>query len=138
MPHLPPKDIWDMISVDHAEEDILQPVSILPQEKACQRGCQRVCQHREIDWQLGVDLLPDGTSSSLLFVAGVPHWDHIVSIHLVHGNGKPVSRLQHQTAFLGFDRKLGKCCSVRKQSPTYTKGTQGQHIGNLHMWSHTM
>ena len=61
------------------------------------QGC--VCLYREVNWQLGVDLLPDGTSSSLLFVTGIPHWDHIVSIHLVHRDGQPVPCLWRDTDY---------------------------------------
>lgn len=43
-----------------------------------------------------MNLLPDGTSSRLLFIAGIPHRDHIVCIHLVHWDGQLVSCLQQQ------------------------------------------
>ena len=42
--------------------------------------------HLKIFWQLGMNLLPDGTSACFFLVAGLPDRDHIVCVHLMHGD----------------------------------------------------
>ena len=44
--------------------------------------------HLEIDWQLCMNLLPDGAGSSLLFVTSLPHGHGIVCVHFMHWYGQ--------------------------------------------------